>query len=73
MREGFIPTVLGTIVTTLGITLRSRDPILGWGVAGFGLAHIVLGAIDLFQHRSLENRLTRMAEQRKQQQQPQRQ
>ncbi|MCX7842760.1 MAG: asparagine synthase [Clostridia bacterium] len=50
-REGLIPTVLGTVVTTTGIAVRRAAPALGWGIAGFGLAHIVLGAIDLVQHR----------------------
>jgi hypothetical protein len=50
-REGLIPTVLGTVVTAGGIALRAAAPALGWGVAGFGLAHIVLGTIDLIEHR----------------------
>lgn len=49
-REGLIPTVLGTAVTTAGLALRGTNPVVGWGVAGFGLAHILLGAIDLIQH-----------------------
>jgi len=52
VREGLIPTVLGTAVTTTGIALRSAvSPAIAWGVAGFGLAHIVLGTIDLVSHR----------------------
>lgn len=51
MREGLIPTVLGTAVTASGIALRMKNPVLGWGVVGFGLAHVVLGAIDLVEHR----------------------
>ena len=59
MREGLIPVILGTAVTATGVVLRARnmkkrrmsrmDPkvALGAGVVGFGLAHIVLGAIDL--------------------------
>lgn len=50
-KEGLIPTVLGTVVTAGGIALRGASPAIGWGVAGFGLAHIVLGAIDLIEHR----------------------
>lgn len=49
-REGLIPTVLGTFVTATGLALRGANPVLGWGVAGFGLAHIMLGAIDLIEH-----------------------
>jgi hypothetical protein len=50
-REGLIPTVLGTAVTAAGLALRCTNPIVGWGVAGFGMAHILLGAIDLIEHR----------------------
>lgn len=49
-REGLIPTVLGTAVTAAGLALRGNNPVVGWGVAGFGLAHIVLGTIDLIEH-----------------------
>jgi len=49
-REGLIPTVLGTAVTTAGLALRKANPVFGWGVAGFGLAHILLGAIDMIEH-----------------------
>lgn len=59
MREGLIPVILGTAVTATGVVLRAKDMkkrrisrmdtkvALGAGVVGFGLAHIVLGAIDL--------------------------
>ena len=62
-REGMIPTVLGSAVTAAGIAMRVVDmqnngmskkdifPLLGAGVLGFGLAHIVLGGIDLYEHR----------------------
>lgn len=52
IREGLIPTVLGTAVAATGIAVRRAKPAVGWGIAGFGLAHIVLGAIDLVEHRS---------------------
>ncbi len=61
MREGLIPTLLGTGVTATGVALgrmnmkRSNTthfmPMLAAGVIGFGLAHIVLGSIDLFEGR----------------------
>ncbi|KJS18482.1 MAG: asparagine synthase [Peptococcaceae bacterium BRH_c4b] len=54
MREGLIPTVLGTAVTATGLALRMANPALGWGIAGFGLAHVVLGAIDLVEHQHEE-------------------
>lgn len=50
MREGLVPTILGSAVTVTGLALRGANPALGWGIAGFGLAHIVLGAIDLVEH-----------------------
>lgn len=56
MREGLIPTVLGTAVTTTGALMnrnsRGRNDKVAWGVIGFGLAHVVLGTIDLVQHRN---------------------
>ena len=52
VREGVIPTVLGTAVTATGFALRPVAKTISWGVAGFGLAHIVLGSIDLLQNRS---------------------
>jgi len=51
-RESLIPTVLGAAVTTTGLALRNVNPMIGWGVTGFGLAHILLGTIDLVQHNS---------------------
>ena len=29
------------------MSIRSDKPKLGWGITGFGLAHIVLGTFDL--------------------------
>lgn len=58
MREGLIPTILGAVVSTAGATLSRNNmkkknmlPMIEAGVIGFGLAHIVLGAIDLVEHR----------------------
>ncbi|NLM22321.1 MAG: asparagine synthase [Peptococcaceae bacterium] len=60
-REGMIPTLLGSAVTAAGVAMRVRDmkrnsmskqsaiPMIGAGVIGFGLAHMVLGGIDLLQ------------------------
>jgi hypothetical protein len=51
-REGMIPTILGTIVSASAATLlRSRYKKTATGVLGFGLAHVILGVIDLFGHR----------------------
>lgn len=59
MREGLIPTILGTGVTATGLAMKSmstdkrRDdsmlPMVAAGVIGFGLAHVILGAIDLIE------------------------
>ncbi|MDP4145137.1 MAG: asparagine synthase [Bacillota bacterium] len=61
VKEGLIPTALGTAVTAGAIALRAREgfrmrrrdiaPMIETAVIGFGLAHIVLGAIDLAEHR----------------------
>lgn len=61
IREGLIPVLLGSAVTASGMAFRSSDmkkhgmskkqivPLMTAGIIGFGLAHIVLGGIDLFQ------------------------
>ncbi|RKD31564.1 asparagine synthase [Thermohalobacter berrensis] len=51
-REGLIPTVLGTAVTASALAAKKSIPTtLAWGIAGFGLAHILLGTIDLIEHQ----------------------
>nr|WP_268794146.1 hypothetical protein [Selenihalanaerobacter shriftii] len=35
---------------------------LGWGIAGFGLAHVFLGAIDLIEHGPADNKMMQMKE-----------
>ena len=52
MREGLIPTVLGTAVSiSAAALLRTRYRKAATGALGFGLAHMALGVIDLFEHR----------------------
>ena len=53
VREGMIPTALGTVVTGVGaaMAVKHKKPMIAAGVIGLGAAHIVLGAIDLVQHR----------------------
>ncbi|SEL88409.1 hypothetical protein SAMN04488688_106293 [Paenibacillus sp. cl141a] len=52
MREGLIPAVLGTVVSASGAALLcSKYKFAATGILGFGLAHMVLGAIDLVEHR----------------------
>lgn len=52
VREGAIPTALGTVVTGVGAAMVTMEiaPMIAAGVVGFGAAHIVLGAIDLVEH-----------------------
>lgn len=52
VREGLIPTILGTAVTTTGALMKRKDvaPMIAAGIVGFGLAHVVLGAVDMVQH-----------------------
>lgn len=63
IREGLVPTLLGTAVTGVALATRISDvrkkgmvrediaPMIATGLVGFGLAHIVLGGIDLIQDR----------------------
>lgn len=58
MREGLIPTILGSVVTAAGASFSKNNmkkknviPMVEAGIIGFGLAHIILGAIDLVEHR----------------------
>lgn len=53
VREGMIPTALGAIATGVGtaFAVKHKKPMIAAGVVGFGAAHIVLGAIDLVQHK----------------------
>lgn len=54
VREGLIPAVLGTAVTTTGVALRNNrniKPLITGSIIGFGLAHLILGAIDLVEHQ----------------------
>lgn len=63
MKEGLVPTALGVAVTTGAVALRAMDmkkrgmkkkemiPMIETAALGFGLAHIVLGTMDLVEHR----------------------
>lgn len=60
MRKGMIPTLLGIAVTGSAIAMSDRDKLerglkrrniettVATGLIGFGLAHIVLGGLDIF-------------------------
>ncbi|MDP4181049.1 MAG: asparagine synthase [Bacillota bacterium] len=59
MHKGIIPVILGTAVTTTGLALggidvkkrgmnkRDRNIAISAGILGLGLAHVILGSIDL--------------------------
>lgn len=59
MREGIVPIVLGSAVTASGAVMRGLDMkkhgmskhdttvAIGAGIVGLGVAHILLGVIDI--------------------------
>lgn len=48
IKEGIIPTVLGTVVTATGFALKKNIPeSYRNGIIGFGLAHIAMGSAEL--------------------------
>ena len=55
IREGMVPTILGTAVTTAGYALKQKhgsNKMIANTIFGIGLAHIALGVIDLVEHRN---------------------
>ena len=58
VREGAVPTALGTVVTGVGAAMVAMQvaPMVAAGVVGFGAAHIVLGTIDLAEHKNHHKR-----------------
>lgn len=67
IKEGLVPTVLGTLVTVTGVALKNSNLPESYrnGLIGFGLANIALGSAELvtsnMQHRSIMNTMTKMA------------
>lgn len=61
VKEGIIPTTLGSVVTAAGTALIIKKiiPKVATGIVGFGLAHIVLGSIDLVESRHKKKMLFR--------------
>lgn len=54
IREGVIPTALGSAVTATGYVMKQKNApnqMVANTLVGFGLGHVVLGVIDLIQHR----------------------
>ena len=53
IKQGLVPTVIGTAVTAAGIALKDTIPKpYSSGIVGFGLAHIVLGSVDMISDKS---------------------
>lgn len=46
MHKGVVPTLAGVGVLSGGIMLKGKLPLLGAGLIGYGLAHIVLGSTE---------------------------
>lgn len=49
IKEGLIPTVVGTCVTATGMALKNTNLPDSYrnGIIGFGLAHVVLGSMGM--------------------------
>ena len=45
---------LGALVTILGFSMRGTNEKLQAGITGFGLAHILLGALDMLRSTARE-------------------
>ena len=67
IKEGIVPTVLGTVVTATGVALRNTNLPESYrnGLIGFGLANIALGSAELvtnnMQHHRIMTKMTKMA------------
>jgi hypothetical protein len=67
IKEGIIPTVVGTVVTATGIALKNTNNNLPKsytnGIIGFGLAHITLGSVEMIsqnmQGKNIMNKMTK--------------
>jgi len=53
VREGAVSTGLGTVVAAAGATLAAMKvaPLVSAGIVGFGLARIVMGAVEQARRR----------------------
>lgn len=64
IKEGLIPTVVGTAVAATGLALKKTNLPDSYrnGIIGFGLAHIVLGSVGMIGHNSdRDNIMNRMS------------
>ncbi len=53
MHKGVIPSLAGVVVLTGGLMLKTKAPLLGAGLIGYGLAHIVLGSTEYVQEEKM--------------------
>lgn len=49
MHKGVLPVVAGVTVLLGGVTVKTKLPLFGAGLIGYGLAHIVLGSTEYVQ------------------------
>lgn len=58
IKQGLVPTILGTAVAAAGIALKDTipRPYCG-GMVGFGLANIVMGSADMISSMNSSNKL----------------
>ncbi|MBO8171305.1 MAG: hypothetical protein H0Z33_05345 [Bacillaceae bacterium] len=60
MQKGTIPLLLGTAATLTGLSMLNehveerRGRPFAWGLAGFGLAHLILGTV----YRNMDQHIT---------------
>lgn len=66
MKKGVIPSLLGTAVTGATLYMNGNDimkrskrknnveSMIATGLLGFGLAHVVLGGIDMFKKNKID-------------------
>ena len=58
IKEGLVPTVIGTAVAAAGIVLKDTIPKpYSGGMVGFGLANIVMGSADLLSSKNSTNKV----------------
>lgn len=61
IKEGLIPTVVGTCVTATGLALKNTNLPDSYrnGIIGFGLAHVVLGSMGMMSENGHRNDIMR--------------
>ena len=59
IKEGLVPTILGTAVAAAGFALKDTIPKpYSGGMVGFGLANIVMGSADMIGSMNSSNKAT---------------